>query len=498
MERIDVFKKNQLEINQFIVKILKLAFVLLAADIVFLFIRDKGIQVNLMRILFYSQLIILLAPILIYKRLKNKFIFKNISSFFLQLCCFIIFLTSGISTVLIWILPISLAGLYNDYKFAKKVVLTTVPLIILSMFLLVSLTPYSLSLQNYNDAFQNSVFIIFQLILIGEITIFTSKMNNKAITESEKMRLEINNVLKKTLDSSKLLSDDVDILNNNMNTANTSIEDISVSIQNIVSKSNNFVNHINNTEKAVDKIGKYIIEVQGKMGEIIEESIDVSTYSNENKNKLVEITEEIEKTKEFAEKSSEAVKTLIYSSKEIKETVDFIENISKKTNLLALNASIEAARSGEAGKGFAVVAEEIKKLSTQSEEATQRIGDILTNITYDITEVESSINKNTNIVHDNIKFIKESVSGFDNMFNLQNKIINNIEDSSMVMGQLSQSGSDINIIIDNLKNINELNHNELSEISALIEEVNESYSEIAHRTNNINNKATELASMKSN
>jgi len=498
MEKTSLFDKTQLEVNKFIVKIFKWAFVLLAADIIFLFIRDKEIQLNLMRLLFYSQLIVLLVPVLIYKRLKNKFIFKYVALIFLQICCFIIFLTSGIMAVLIWILPVSLAGLYNDYKFTKKILLTTIPLMILSMFLLVSLTPYSLSLQNYNDAFQNSVFIIFQLIIIGEITIFTSKMNNKTITESEKMRLEINNVLEKTLDSSKLLSDDVYILNNNMNTANTSIEEISISIQNIVSESNNFVDYINNTEAAVDKIKNYIKEVQVKMEEIIEESNDVSTYSNENKNKLVEITEEIDKTKEFAEKSSIAVKTLIHRSEKIQKTVECIENISKQTNLLALNASIEAARSGEAGKGFAVVAEEIKKLSSQSEEATQTIGDILTNITYDITEVESSINKNNNIVHDNIKFIKESVSGFDNMFDLQNKIINNIENSSIVMGKLNQSGSDINIIIDDLKNINDQNHNELSEVSALIEEVNESYSEIANRTININNKATELASIESN
>lgn len=145
MEKPDFFKKNQLEINEFIIKILKLAFVLLTADIIFLFIRDKGIQLNIIRILFYSQLILFVAPILIYKHLDNKYSFKYIALFFLQLNCFITFLTSGLIAVLVWILPISLAGLYNDFKFAKRVVLTTIPLIVLSMFLLVSLTPYSLA-----------------------------------------------------------------------------------------------------------------------------------------------------------------------------------------------------------------------------------------------------------------------------------------------------------------------------------------------------------------
>ena len=117
----------------------------------------------------------------------------------------------------------------------------------------------------------------------------------------------------------------------------------------------------NEVVKSLEKLEEDIIE----RSQFISESITIAQGSMENINR---IGDRIKESRDMAERTLREILTLNSYSDEIVSLIDIINSISKETNMLSLNASIEAARAGQEGKGFAVVAMEIGKLAQATKE----------------------------------------------------------------------------------------------------------------------------------
>lgn len=178
-----------------------------------------------------------------------------------------------------------------------------------------------------------------------------------------------------------------------------------------------------------------------KMEEVTESSIDMLAR---NKSTLDSINFSVEALKNQICTASENNENLKDDSSLIYKTVEYIRNISDQTNLLALNAAIEAARAGEAGKGFAVVADEVRKLAVETQMATKEIEDVVSNIStrivnsseamkqcnYKMLEVEEVVNETTGVIHHmekNIAEIKKYSEDITNMAKEQTYSITEIE-----------------------------------------------------------------------
>lgn len=139
-----------------------------------------------------------------------------------------------------------------------------------------------------------------------------------------------------------------------------------------------------------------------------------------------DIRNQAEKTK----KDAELISTLVDQTNKIGTIVQTIEDIASQTNLLALNAAIEAARAGEAGKGFAVVADEVRALASRSSSSTQEITKMVSQIQSDANSANESM---TNTLGE-MKDLAERASGVTNILN---DINSHVDDVNSQIGQIA-------------------------------------------------------------
>lgn len=207
--------------------------------------------------------------------------------------------------------------------------------------------------------------------------------------------------------------------------ADNQAREINAATESIVSMAASIEEVSGNAERSSD-VARHSVEVAHKGGEAVRRTIDGMNA----------IRETIQET-------SKRIKRLGESSQEIGNIVELINDIAEQTNILALNASIQASMAGEAGRGFAVVADEVQRLAERSTNATKQIEVLVRTIQSDTNEAVVSMERSTTDVVGGALLAENAGAALDEIEQVSNQIASLVQNISSSARQQAGSAADV-------------------------------------------------------
>ena len=184
-------------------------------------------------------------------------------------------------------------------------------------------------------------------------------------------------------------------------------------------------------------------EVNESVDAMIENAKRISDESDEGSVTIRDAVEKITSLEATISHASEIMEQLGKRSAEIGQIVSTISEIASQTNLLSLNASIEAARAGQNGKGFAVVAEEVRKLAEESQEAAGNIENLISLIQSETAEAVNAVQEGTEEVKVSSKVIGDAGEIFQNINLSVKDIVESVEHTGTAVKALSEQSEGV-------------------------------------------------------
>ena len=354
------------------------------------------------------------------------------------------------------------------YYRKRRMLYTTIGAIISYIIVLVVQALHGVSAVDVNAFCQTmlELSVIVGIYFAGKISIaFNSDALGAAKDEQERVKTILDNVL----NTSKTVQNE---------TAKSTqlMDELVTSTKSVASSMNEISDAAYSTAKSIEEQNTMTAHIQEAIAQTENKSVEmvsIADSSSESVQSNIKVIEELEEQSARIAETNKAVTESMtkFQNKtaEVEQIAGMILNISGQTNLLALNASIESARAGEAGRGFAVVAEQIRQLAEQTKNSTEEITRITSELNDNSQDVVNYINGSIEASDIQSQKIYAAGEAFKELSNNMEELRSHIKDVDSHIAELSKSNDRI---VENI-----------SQLSAVTEEVTASADQVKNMSN---------------
>lgn len=280
----------------------------------------------------------------------------------------------------------------------------------------------------------------------------------------------------------------LDGLNKTLNSMASASQTLASSSEQMSASSKQIATGTEEQSEKASQVATASQEMSATVIEVAENASGASAAAKEANNAAIKGGDIVFKTiqsmngiSETAKESSEVISNLGERSKEIGNIVKVIDDIADQTNLLALNAAIEAARAGEQGRGFAVVADEVRTLAEKTTKATKEIGDMIKGMQDDTGKAVETMENEVRVVEEGVLFAQEAGASLQ-------EIVGDVEKVNMMIDQIATASEEQSTAADQISS-------DIDAVAEITRDNSVGVGEIATAGNDVAEMASNLQSL---
>jgi len=321
--------------------------------------------------------------------------------------------------------------------------------------------------------------------LAGILFSFVVARGRSFILESRARTKEMEKVIEQLAIINAELNKNFETTQGRINDINNANQQVELRTNELIDDSSNITVSVSDTMNTCDEAVEHITVCRNQIHDLLENIHHFEDVLKENESNIGTMSTQILSIKDSAYATNEVFDGIQEQMKEIVAVVEQLKSIASSTNMLSLNASIEAARAGAAGAGFAVVAEKVQQLAVDSNKCSNLVEQIVTNMETQVEKTRQQMAESTENVDSSLASIDALESGFNELLTSFTSLYENIEEHDTSVNDLSTSFDMIQSSVSTMADYSEKNQSSINDIADSIKIYGSNVEQIETDTENI-------------